>query len=93
MNNEVKSVFVIESGNYVEITYQEFLERRSSDSSYKSRKFILVEKHIMELSEENYRAELITRKSAVPNTSKSASEKSVYFPMTLFLTEVFAARN
>ena len=56
MNNEVKSVFVIESGNYVEITYQEFLERRSSDSSYKSRKFILVETHIMELSEENYRA-------------------------------------
>lgn len=56
MNNEIKSVFVIESGNYVEIAYQEVLERRSSDSSYKSRKFILVEKHIMELSEENYRA-------------------------------------
>ena len=52
----VKSVFVIESDDYVEITYQEFLERRSSDSSYKSKKFILVEKYIMELSEENYRA-------------------------------------
>lgn len=56
MSKEVKSVFVIESGSYVEITYPEFLERCASDLSYKSKKFILVETHIMELSEENYRA-------------------------------------
>ena len=56
MKNEIESVFVIESSGYVEMTYQEFLERRSTDLSYKSRRFILVGKHIMELSEENYRA-------------------------------------
>ena len=56
MKNEIESVFVIESSSYVEMTYQEFLERRSTDMSYKSRRFILVEKHLMELSEENYRA-------------------------------------
>lgn len=56
MKNEIESVFVIESSGYVEMTYQEFLERRSTDMSYKSRRFILVEKHLMELSEENYRA-------------------------------------
>ena len=56
MKNEIESVFVIESSSYVEMTYQEFLERRSTDLSYKSRRFILVEKHLMELSEENYRA-------------------------------------
>ena len=56
MSKEIESVFVIESGSYVEITYQEFLERCASDSSYKSKKFILVETRIMEISEENYRA-------------------------------------
>ena len=32
MKNEIESVFVIESSGYVEMTYQEFLERRSTDS-------------------------------------------------------------
>ena len=56
MKNEIESVFVIESSGYVEMTYQEFLERRSTDLSYKSRRFILFGNHLMELSEENYRA-------------------------------------
>ncbi len=54
MKQKIISVFVIEAGKYVEITYQEFVNRYTSDESYKSKYFIYVSKRLLEVSQDDY---------------------------------------
>ena len=42
MNNEVIGVFILETEGYVEISYCEFLNRCSTDETYRSKHFIYV---------------------------------------------------
>ena len=54
MDNEIKSVFIIESDHYVEITYQEFKARYFSEELFRSRRFIRVDKRLLEVSQKDY---------------------------------------
>ena len=54
MDNEIKSVFIIESDHYVEITYQEFKARYFSEELFRSRRFICVDKRLLEVSQKDY---------------------------------------
>ena len=49
MNNEVIGVFILETEGYVEISYCEFLNRCSTDETYRSKHFIYVSKRLLEV--------------------------------------------
>ena len=54
MNNEVIGVFILETEGYVEISYCEFLNRCSTDETYRSKHFIYVSKRLLEVSHDDY---------------------------------------
>lgn len=54
MKKEVKSVFVMESGSYKEISFGEFLDCCSTDESYRNKHFIYLSKRLMEVSHDDY---------------------------------------
>jgi len=49
-----KKVFVLESNDYVEITYKELCEREKCDPSYKKKLFIPLHGMIMEVDKDAY---------------------------------------
>jgi RNA polymerase sigma factor (sigma-70 family) len=49
-----RKVFVLENGNYQEITYQEHCQNQQSDESYKNRFFIPLQGMLLEVSREVY---------------------------------------
>lgn len=50
-----KKVYILEDGQYIELTYREFCERREADASYQDRHFIPVQKVLIETSAEAYK--------------------------------------
>ena len=50
-----KKVYILENGQYIELTYREFCERREADASYQERHFIPVQKALIETSKEAYK--------------------------------------
>ena len=54
MNNEVIGVFILETEGYAEISYCEFLNRCSTDETYRSKHFIYVSKRLLEVSHDDY---------------------------------------
>lgn len=54
MKYQPRKVFVLENGNYQEITYQEHCQNRQSDESYKNRFFIPLQGMLLEVSREVY---------------------------------------
>ena len=50
-----KKVYILENGDYKELTYREFCERREADVSYQDRHFIPVQKVLIETSKEAYK--------------------------------------
>ena len=55
MKYEPKKVFIKESGQYIEITYQEHQQRREKDEEYAKRKFIPVQGCIIETELTQYK--------------------------------------
>lgn len=49
-----RKVFVIENGEYVELSYKEFSNRRETDISYKDKLFLPVQGCLIESDREHY---------------------------------------
>ena len=49
-----RKVFILENGEYVELTYEEFESRKANDPTYEDRYFIPVQSFLMEVSKEHY---------------------------------------
>lgn len=54
MKNTPKKVFILENGNYIKITYEEFCHRKQTDASYADRHFIPLYGMFMEVSQKDY---------------------------------------
>lgn len=54
MKYEPRKVYVLESGSYQEITYQEHCRKRQSEDSYNNRYFIPLQGMLLEVSKEIY---------------------------------------
>ena len=54
MDDNAKCFIKINKGYYEEITYKELNERRKEDSTYKNKRFIPVQKMLIEVSKEEY---------------------------------------
>lgn len=54
MKTTPKKVFILENGKYVEITYQEYQERKIRDEQYAKRWFIPVQDYLLETGKEDY---------------------------------------
>lgn len=50
-----KKVFILENGNYIELTYEKFCLHKETDSSYADKFFIPLHGMLMEVTEEIYR--------------------------------------
>ena len=50
-----RKVFILENGEYVELTYEEFESRKANDPTYEDRSFIPVQGFLMEVSKEHYK--------------------------------------
>lgn len=50
-----KRVFVLESGRYIEISYEELCNRSESDASYTNRRFLPLHGMLMEVNENEYK--------------------------------------
>lgn len=55
MKYNPKKVFVLDDGKYIELTYQDFCNRRESDLSYENKCFIPVQGMLMEVSSLAYK--------------------------------------
>lgn len=55
MKNAPKKVFVLENGNYKELSYEEFCLLKEKDISYADKPFIPLHGMLMEVTEETYR--------------------------------------
>lgn len=51
-----RKVFILESGSYIELTYEEFCRRKEADESYQNMMFIPVQGYLMETDPEQYKA-------------------------------------
>lgn len=49
-----RKVFILENGEYVELTYEEFESRKANDPTYEDRYFIPVKGFLLEVSKEHY---------------------------------------
>lgn len=54
MDHMPKKVFILENGEYIEITFQELYQRRQNDSSFRERKFLFEDGFLMEVREHEY---------------------------------------
>lgn len=52
MKYKPKKIFVIENGEYIEITYQEFAARCEANDSYPKQRFIYIDGIILEMPQE-----------------------------------------
>ena len=50
-----RKVFILENGEYVELTYEEFESRKENDPTYEDRYFIPVQGFLLEVSKEHYK--------------------------------------
>lgn len=55
MKYNPKKVFILDDGKYIEITYQDFCNRRELDLSYDNKHFIPVQGMLMEVSSQAYK--------------------------------------
>ena len=56
MDHTPKKVFILENGEYIEITFQELYQRRQNDSSFRERKFLFEDGFLMEARPKEYEA-------------------------------------
>ena len=54
MDHTPKKVFILENGEYIEITFQDLYQRRQNDSSFRDRKFLFEDGFLMEVREHEY---------------------------------------
>ena len=50
-----KSVFILENGKYIEISYEELCNRAESDDAYKNKRFLPLYGMLMEVEENEYK--------------------------------------
>ena len=56
MNKKPKKVYILENGNYAEITYEELCQIRSTDEEYKKKhRFLRLHGVLMEVTEKDYK--------------------------------------
>lgn len=55
MKNTPKKVFILENGNYKELSYEDFCSFKENDISYADKLFIPLHGMLMEVTEETYR--------------------------------------
>lgn len=49
-----KKVFILEDGEYIEISYEEFCQRKKADTAYKDKLFIVLHGMLMEVTAKDY---------------------------------------
>lgn len=49
-----KKVFILENGEYIEISYEEFCRREETDTAYKDKLFIVLHGMLMEVTSKDY---------------------------------------
>ncbi len=49
-----KKVFILEYGKYIEISYEEFCQRKKADTAYKDKLFIVLHRMLMEVTAKDY---------------------------------------
>ena len=49
-----RKVFILENGEYIELTYEEFENRKDNDPSYENRFFIPVQGYLLEVDQRHY---------------------------------------
>ena len=55
MKHAPKSVFTMENGKYIEISYEELCNRAESDDAYKNKRFLPLYGMLMEVEENEYK--------------------------------------
>lgn len=55
MKYKPRKVFILNNGEYIELTYQDFCNRRKLDLSYETKHFIPVQGMLMEVSSKAYK--------------------------------------
>lgn len=56
MKREPKKVFMLKNGTYTELTYKKFCKLSAFDSEYQGKKFIMLHRMLIEVTESDYRA-------------------------------------
>ena len=84
-----RKVFILENGEYVELTYEEFESRKANDPTYEDRYFIPVQGFLLEVSQD------VTRISTEQRKERNISESSMrntdccpLTPLTMKMTTV-----
>lgn len=54
MKHAPKKVFILEDGEYLEISYEEFCQRKETDTTYKDKLFIFLHGMLMEVTANDY---------------------------------------
>lgn len=54
MKHAPKKVFILEDGEYIEISYEEFCQRKETDTTYKDKLFIFLHGMLMEVTANDY---------------------------------------
>lgn len=54
MKHALKKVFILEDGEYIEISYEEFCQRKETDTTYKDKLFIFLHGMLMEVTANDY---------------------------------------
>lgn len=54
MKHAPKKVFILEDGEYIEISYKEFCQRKETDTTYKDKLFIFLHGMLMEVTANDY---------------------------------------
>ena len=74
-----RKVFILENGEYVELTYEEFESRKANDPTYEDRYFIPVQGFLMEVSKEHYRGFLSSKgKRGVPPKAQCEIRSAIH---------------
>ena len=82
MNKNPKKVYILENGNYAEITYEELCQFRSADEEYKKKhRFLRLHGVLMEVTEKDYKIFYKTRRHQKYLKERAEEKKDVSIDM------------
>ncbi len=78
MNKDPKKVYILENGNYAEITYEELCQFRSADEEYKKKhRFLRLHGVLMEVTEKDYKIFYKTRRNQKYLKERAEEKKDI----------------
>lgn len=91
MKQEPQKVFVLEKGDYMELTYEEYCSRREQDPKYQKKLFLPLHGMLMEVTEEDYKAFYKARRRQKYLLEQSLANRDISIDM--LTTEEFKDRE